>query len=453
MYKSIELKKVFKNAKFVDWNDDFSIKGVSHDTRILESAYLYVAIKGDNFDGHNFLKEAKSKGAACALVSKNIDVNIPKILVSDTVLEYLNLAKDWRQKIELKDLIAVTGSNGKTTTKDLIYSVLSSDFNVYKNKGNLNNFIGLSYSLLKFPKIIDYGVVEMGMNTFGEIKKLSQTAIPTVGVVTNIGEAHIGFLKNKENIFKEKIELFNFLIKNKSKLVINLSDPMIKKWFLKEKLDSDYITYSDDKGEGDLQIKRTENLSFEVSYKGKKYKGQSPLYGDYNLLNIAASLSVASLLGMELNNAIKALSNFKLDSLRSNYKMIDGAHFFIDCYNANPNSMSFALKVYKNFKNLKRKIAIVGDMLELGSKTEEKHEEIGKEIFENKYDLLFLYGDYNSFYKKGFIKAGGDKNSVYTFSKNELLNLKNQVKKIIRRDDFFIVKASRSLGIEKILEE
>jgi UDP-N-acetylmuramoyl-tripeptide--D-alanyl-D-alanine ligase len=456
MYKANDLKKVFKKAKFLNWCDDFFIKGVSHDTRKLKKNDLYIAIKGEKFDGHSFVSKAKESGAACVLVSENVDVNIPKILVSDTVLSYLILANDWRKKINLKDLIGITGSNGKTTTKDFLFSVLSSNFDVYKNEGNLNNFIGLPYSILKFPKTIDYGIIEMGMNTFGEIKKLSKTAIPSIGIITNIGEAHIGFLKNKENIFKEKIQLFNFLIKNHSKLVINLSDPMINNWFYKNKkslLDTNYITYSDEKEKGALKIKKLEGLKFELTYKGKTYKGQSPIYGDYNFLNIAASLSVVCLLGLDLNKAIKDLSKFNVDTLRSNYKIINGAHFFIDCYNANPNSMSLTLKVYENFKNIKRKIAILGDMLELGDKTKEEHEKIGRKIFENNYDILISYGDYSSFYKKGFLSAGGDKNFVYIFSKKDFLDFKKQFKKIIRRDDFFIVKASRSLEIEKILED
>lgn len=441
--------KEILNAKFLDWKDDFSFSGFEHDTRKDLKNKFYVAIKGENFDGNDFILEAKKKGASAVISNKNINIGIPHIVVKDSIEAYGVLAKNYLKELKYEKIIAITGSNGKTTTKEIIDFVLSKKFKVVKNPGNFNNLIGVPYSILNFPKSFDYGILELGMSSFGEIKALSEIVNPDLGLITNIGRAHIGFLKTKENILKAKMELFDYLEENnKEAIFVNNLDSLIKKEVDKLKIKKNIF------GDSNFFIEKKneafDHQKYTLNYNNKKYSGRTSLLGDYNLNNILASLSVLNYLGIDIEESISLISDFIPSSMRSVFKKIDGVNYFIDCYNANPDSVIEALKVASTFSS--RKIAVLGDMLELGDKSKSLHLEVGKKVAEL-YEYIFALGDFSKDYVDGFISAGGVLQKAFIFKKNEIAILKEKLKKMIIEDDFIFIKASRGIKIERVLED
>lgn len=458
MFSLEELAGVFGKDSIKGAFNGINITSVEHDTRRIKSNSLYVAIKGSNLDGHDFVKEAKQKGSVACLVHRHIDdAQIPQIVVKDTIEAYGKIASYWRSKINYP-LIAITGSNGKTTTKDMLYSILSFKHRTVRTDGNFNNLIGAPYTLLSFPIDAEFGIVEMGMNSHGEIKKLSDIARPNIGLITNIGRAHIGLLGTIEGIFNAKMELFDHIIKNSGSVCVNMSDPMISKWFTAKRPSTASFTYSTDETEAELMV-RSLGFSegsehFEAFLKGAKpLKGSIPVMGIHNVHNAASAIALGLMAGMDLKDCIEGIKDFKASKLRSSILEKNGVIYFVDCYNANPDSMKAAILSTAEYRTSGKKIAVLGDMLELESMSGVLHKEIGSFTASKGFDSVFAYGNYSQEYAEGFLGSGGKASNIHVYSLGDMLKMKRDLNSVVNKGDIVVVKGSRGMKLEEIFQD
>ena len=417
------------------------------DTRKIEENNIYVAIKGENFNGNKFVIEAFSKGASIAIIDEvlfeeNDNSNLGTIIkVKNSEKALLDLAKYYREKLALK-VVGVTGSCGKTSTKDLIAALLSEKYKVFKTKGNFNNQIGLPLMILELDSTIDVAVLEMGMSDLGEIDILANCARPDIAVITNIGLSHIENLKTQDNILKAKSEIFNYFNENNT-LVINGEDKHLLK--IKNKcFDILKIGYNHEYDVNAYNIiLREDNTSFSIEENGYEYNFNLPMPGKHNVLNCMLAIAVAKTLKVEFSDMIKGINNLEATSMR--LEIIKNKKYTLinDCYNASPDSMKSSLDVLNTYRD-KRKVAILGTMNELGDESIKLHTEVGQ-YAKDKVDLLIAIGKYKEFYKKGYSKE----NIVVFDTKEEFLNLKET---IIKENDIILIKASRGIKFEEIVK-
>ncbi|MEA1963575.1 MAG: UDP-N-acetylmuramoyl-tripeptide--D-alanyl-D-alanine ligase [Candidatus Aerophobetes bacterium] len=426
-----------------------SPSSISTDTRHLKKGELFIALSGEHFDGHNFIRECWKKGACGAIVSKSPPLPSPQfffIQVKDTLRALQNLAKYNRERLSLKT-IGVTGSNGKTTVKEMLSSILSSRYSVLKSEGNFNNQIGVPLSLLKLSPFEEIGILEMGMNSRGEIQRLSEIIQPDIGIITNIHHSHIGFLGSQEEIKEAKAEMIPFLNKDKRNwLILNGDDEWTDD--LKKKAECGIFTFGI-KNKSDVkaqQIREKENgVEFNLIYKEKKVPVHLNILGIHNVYNFLTASAASLLLGVSLDTITQIAPRLSLPPLRcqmyilKEYKLID------DSYNANPESMSTALELLlKMGKN--RKIAILGDMLELGEKAPLFHRKLGEEVGKSGINALFVLGEFSEEVRKGAKEM--KLREVFCFKDKEEL-----IKKLfpyLKKGDSLLIKGSRKLRMDEI---
>lgn len=344
---------------------------------------LFVPIKGDRFDGHDFLFQAIENGAAAALwresrpLPDKLPPDFPLFLVKDTLEALQSLAKSYLRECAPK-VVAVTGSNGKTTTKDMIDSVLGTVYKTFKTQGNFNNHIGLPLTILAMPEDTEVLILEMGMNHFGELTFLSQLAEPDVAVITNIGESHIEFLGSREGIAKAKLEIVKGL-KDGGTLVIDGDEPLLAHVRTKA-----FRILSCGYNEGaDLWItdmhERMDGYTFSVNHESGTYK--VPVLGKHNVKNAVYSIAVGEQLGLSAVKIKEGLERLKLTKMR--FELVDGQNGALlvnDCYNASPTSMKAALETLKALPRFERRVAVLGDMYELGKDEEALHKQVAEVI-------------------------------------------------------------------------
>lgn len=423
------------------------ITDISTDTRNLKEGCLFVAISGERFDGHDFIPDAVKAGAAAVVSEKEI-TGYPCILVENTRKAYLELASYYRKKFS-PILVGVTGSVGKTTTKEMIALVLSEKYNCLKTIGNLNNEIGLPKTLFTMDNSHTAAVIEMGMSDFGEIERLSKTALPTIGVITNIGFSHIENLKTQEGILKAKLEILKGM-ENNAPLVLNGDDP--KLFPLKNKLcgERPVKLFGIENKESDFRgsdiIESDGKTSFNVNYEGKSAKIFIPCVGKHNVLNALAAFCIGKLTGMEDNEIVSALMRYQTDGLRQNIVKKGDYTLIIDCYNASPDSMKATLDVLSGMKSGGRKIAVLGDMLELGNESEKLHRVVGRYVCNAKPDMLFCFGK-----EAEYIKDEAEKSGITSYYTSDKDDLKEKLKSSIKSGDILLFKASRGMKLEDIV--
>lgn len=424
------------------------INEISTDTRNLPDGCLFAAIKGDRFDGHDFIPKAIEMGAAAALSEKEID-GCPCIVVDNTRKAYLDLAGYYRRKFS-PILVGVTGSVGKTTTKEMIALVLSEKFNCLKTQGNLNNEIGLPKTLFKMNGSHRAAVIEMGMSDFGEISRLSRAAAPTVGVITNIGFSHIENLKTQEGILKAKLEILDGMDDN-TPLIVNGDDAHLSR--LKNVISSSRPIYffGIENAECDfrgMNISERDGVTgFDVCYDGKTCRAEIPCIGRHNVLNALAAFCVGTLAGMTESEIVSSLKKYQSDGMRQNIVKKGGVTVIIDCYNASPDSMKASLDVLSDIKTDGRKIAVLGDMLELGEESERLHTLVGEYVRDAKIDSLYCYGKDSEYIIKESRTAAC---FFHTGDKDLCAGI---IKKYIRNGDAILFKASRGMKLEEIIEK
>ena len=334
-------------------------EGISTDSRKIKKNSIFFSLKGENFDGNKFANEALDKGALYSVVDDKDVFNASKnlILVDNCLNALHNLAKLHRSKFDIP-VVGITGSNGKTTTKNLLYHVLSLKFKVYATKGNLNNHIGVPLSILEMDDSYEIAIIEMGASAVGEIQQLSSICNPSVGLITNISSVHIKGFENFDGVIRGKSELFDYLIKNNGKVFINNNDLVINN-FAKRFKDPIFL-FGDNSFVKSSLILSVPKIIFEIS-NSKKFT--SNLIGKHNYENIVFALSIGKYFGVSEENAAKEISKFSSHDNRSQLIQFKSNTIILDAYNANPASMKDALEALSKFD--KNKIAILGDMFEL----------------------------------------------------------------------------------------
>ena len=403
----------------------------------IENGDIFVGIKGESIDGSKFYLDALKKGAKGCIINKGYykeTYNDAFILeVEDTILALQKIAEYKRSKINIP-VVAITGSVGKTSTKDMISSVLETKYKVCKTKGNFNNHLGLPLTILSL-KDEEILVLEMGMNHLGEISTLSKIAKPTIGVITNVGTAHIGNLGSRENILKAKLEILDGIVDGK--LIINNDNDMLNAWYNKEK-EKNVITVGI-KNKSDYMAS---NIKYEkittFNYLNNEIKVN--VGGEAFVYNALMCIAIGNILNIDIENIKNGLQNFSLSNNRLEIIKANGYTIINDCYNANYDSMKEGLSNLGKYEG--RKIAVLGDMFELGSYSKELHKKVGEEVLKNNIDILVTIGD-NSKYMDEVVK-----NSIhFDNNKDAIIYLKS----IVKENDYIFVKASNGMHFIEIV--
>ena len=432
------------------------IGSVCTDSREVEEGSLFIAIVGERVDGHNFLPSVIAAGAGCALCSRIPEVtDIPIILVEDTVKALGRLGYEYSKKCKARR-VGVTGSVGKTTTKEFIASVLSTAGKVWKTEGNFNSTIGLPMSLLTLPADADYAVLEMGMTGPGEIKLLSDIAEPEIGVITTIGTAHMELLGSRENIAAAKLEIKSSLAKD-GKLLLCGNEPLLQdEWkkdarvhyFSTDDKTSDYLAFN---------IKSDESgMTFDASCRGRLlYDLEIPAVGKHNVAAALAGVAVGLMLGIDSERIRRGLAAFRSVGFRQQMTDVGGIKIITDCYNASPESMRAAASVLSTVASHRngKKIALLGDMLELGERSPQLHFEAGVAFANAGTDLLLSFGERAEKIADGFASVCGEEKVMRFSDRSDAVSPAKALFGILRPGDTLILKASRLIAAERVAEE
>ncbi len=434
------------------------IKGISIDSRNIKEGELFVAIKGDRYDGHDFVPDAMKKGAWGALVERTVLEKkfeslggLKNILpVEDTLYALQEMSYLHRKKFSIP-VVGITGSNGKTTTKEMLAGILKQQGPVLKNEGNLNNHIGVPLTLLKLDTKHKAAVVEMGMSASGEIDTLARLVSPTVGVITNIGPAHLEFLGSLDIIAQAKGELFGN-IRPEGTAVLNADDHYFKT--MKSKFHGRIMTFGIE-NKADVQaseIRQGKDFTdFKISADGATVNVRLRSVGKHNVYNALAAAAAAIAVGLSIDAVKYGLDAFAPLAMRSEVKQLQGRTVLADCYNANPASMEAALVTLMSLKSNKQAVAVLGDMLELGTSSAREHRAIGATVVRLGVDVLITIGALAKHTAEGAIKAGMPKERIFeTQTHAEAAAL---IRKHSCPGDAVLVKGSRGMKMEKILEE
>ncbi|MBQ4153282.1 MAG: UDP-N-acetylmuramoyl-tripeptide--D-alanyl-D-alanine ligase [Oscillospiraceae bacterium] len=427
---------------------DLTVTDISTDTRDIHPGSLFVPIKGERFDGHDFIGQAFASGAVAVLSERQAEGGCV-IRVSDTRKAYLELAGWYRRQLPVT-VVGITGSVGKTTTKEMIAAVLESKYNTLKTEGNFNNEIGLPRTLFQLNRDHQMAVIEMGMSHFGEISRLTRAAAPDFGVITNVGVSHIENLGSREGILQAKLELLEGMAQD-APLLLNLDNDMLAK--AAETVARKVITYGIDSDRADIRAcDIAENgltTEFDILYEGKKVHALLPTVGKHNVLNALAAFAVGLYHGVEPSLAAEALYHYTPAGMRQRIADRNGVWVIEDCYNASPDSMRAALNVLSGLSCNGRRIAVLADMLELGDYSAEAHTEVGKAVAESQAELLLCTGKDAAHIVAG-AKEAGMKNAWFFSDREELADM---VKKELRQGDCLLFKASRGMKLEELLEK
>jgi UDP-N-acetylmuramoyl-tripeptide--D-alanyl-D-alanine ligase len=424
------------------------IDGVTTDSRRGTKGSLFIPLIGENFNGHKFAEKALENGAVATLWSKN-ESNPPEgktvIFVDDTLEALQNLAESYLREVDAK-VIGVTGSNGKTTTKDMIAAVLSTTFHVHKTKGNFNNHWGLPLTILAMPEETEAIVLEMGMSAKGEIELLSKIAKPDVAIITNIGESHLMDLGSREGIAEAKLEIAVGL-KDGGLLVYDGDEPLLS--------ERSYSFGTKTFGESEqnelypVSIEQKESLT-EFTFNQSARSFVIPILGRHNVLNALASIAVGKFFNVSEENLAIGLRNLELTGMRLEMlKAQAGLSVINDAYNASPTSMKAAVRLVGDLTGYKQKILVLGDMLELGEQEAFLHQEVGETLKDSEVDHLFTYGVLGTEIAKG---AAGvmERDRIHVFQEKE--DLIQKLRETAGPNDVVLVKASRGMKMEEIVE-
>lgn len=423
------------------------IRGISTDSRTIGQGDLYIALKGENFDGHDFIESAVKNGAAAVMSHKDVVCGAPVLRVADTEKAFLALAS-WYRKLIDPFVTALTGSVGKTTTKEMVSAVFSSEKNTLKTEGNLNNQIGVPKTLMRLEESTQVAVVEMGMDAKGQISVLSRCALPDAAIITNIGVSHLENLGSREGILAAKLEILDGL-KPGGRLFLNADDPYL---FSAEIDDYTVIYYGIDNAacryKAENIVTNSMSTDFDIVWDGGKQHVHLPAIGIHNVYNAAAAFAAGVEYGIDPENAAKGLEGYTPSGMRQRITQKSGVTFIEDCYNASPDSVKAALNTLAGL-DCGRKAAVLGDMLELGSVSERSHEISGEYAAQKGVDAVFTFGEKSLLTAKKAREAGIE--TVMSFDDHG--ELARAVAAYIRPGDAVLFKASRGMKLENALSE
>ena len=450
------------DGTLVSGEKDNMVYGICTDSRKSKPGDLFFPLKGENNDGHDFLGQVLESGCRTIVVSD--ESKVPKqafasqpgdadiIVVEDTTAALQSLASYYLDCLPLKKKIAVTGSVGKTSTRDMLYYAVSTSFKTGRNPKNFNNYFGLPLSIMDFEPDTEVAVLEMGMASKGEIETLARLVRPDIGVITNIGVSHIENLGSREGILKAKLEVTCCFDEN-STLIINTDNDMLTP----ENVKGNYKIVTVGTGEKcDYRIKDVcdfgdKGIEYTLCHDGKTYRVKLPVPGAHNAVNSSLAVPAAGILGISPETAIKGFEQAELTEKRLNIKKQGRIKVIDDTYNACPDSMKSALNTLMStsIDEGGRRVAVLGDMFELGNESQAAHLEVGQYAGEMKPDLLVAVGNDARYYAEGASALGEDRVLLYEHRED----FEKEVSSIIKPGDVVLVKASRSMEMEKTVKE
>jgi len=412
---------------------------ISTDTRNITKNCLFFALKGDHFDANQFAEDAIEKGAAYAIIDHCKFKKNDKFICVKNVLETLQQLAAFHRRHFNIPILGITGTNGKTTTKELTNAILSTTYNTLATKGNLNNHIGVPLMLLQITDATEIAIIEMGASKQGDIKLLCDIANPTLGLITNIGTAHIEGFGSEKNLFLTKKELFDHVIKHNGCIFYNAENKQFRA------IDYDnsimYSTSNNYQVHGEL-IKSDFYLKLVIHYNEHSYPIKTNLIGSYNLENILAAFSVGQFFNIDTEKAIQAISNYIPQNNRSQFIETKNNRIISDAYNANPSSMAAAISNFETMAG-NSKILILGDMLELGKISYTAHQELINNLNTTAFEKIFLVG-------KNFSLTKFNNPGIISFKSTNEIKSFLKINPLINK--FILLKGSRGMALEKISE-
>ncbi|MGA5692019.1 UDP-N-acetylmuramoyl-tripeptide--D-alanyl-D-alanine ligase [Cytobacillus pseudoceanisediminis] len=446
-----EIEQMIKIENDVSSFHNTSIQGVSIDSRKIGRGNLFVPFKGENSDGHRFVGDAIEKGAAAAFWQKDVPnppLHLPILIVEDTLTALQELARSYRDELKIK-VAGITGSNGKTTTKDMTANLLSLQYKVQKTEGNYNNHIGLPLTILALEEDTEIAVLEMGMSGRGEIDFLTKLARPDAVIITNIGESHLQDLGSREGIAEAKLEIVNGLQENG--LVIYYGDEPLLDEKLKSCNGSAALRTFGRTGKNDvypMDIKQNDSGStFGINVSSGKF--YLPVLGTHNVLNALAAMIAAAHFGVPYEKMNEGFASLKLTNMRMELlEGQSGEKIINDAYNASPTSMNAAIELIANLPGYKKKILVLGDMLELGPQEEDFHYSTGKSVDPEKVDYVFTFGKLAEYIAKGAKEVLPHERVAAFTDKQPLIE---ELKKHVDQETIILVKASRGMKLEEVV--
>lgn len=429
---------------------DRPIRGIAIDSRRVSRGDLFIAVKGERFDGHDFIREAVERGALAVVSEREID-GMPVVRVGDTLKALHDLARHFLER-KAPLVVAVTGSTGKTSTKEMIHAILSQSRKTLKNSGNFNNHIGLPLTLFELEEDHEAVVLEMGMNNKGEIRTLADIAKPDIAVITNIGESHIGRLGSREAIFEAKMEICETM-GSEGTLVLN-GDDLLLDGLRRRATPYRKIFAGCDPGRtpevlGQSVMTDPEGTDFELVHEGKSRRCRLNIPGRHQVGNALLAYAASVAAGSDPVRAVQALSAYKGVAMRGSVIRTGGMTLIDDAYNASPSSMSAALEILSSMEG--RKIAVLGDMLELGEHADAMHQAVGEKSARSGVDLLLAVGEHAGGYALGAVAAGLPEDRVHVFKDKAVLT--KTLKSLLRQGDAVLFKGSRSTRMDEVCKE
>lgn len=449
---SINVQDVVKlcGGRLLNGSEDLILNNFSTDTRKINKGDVYVGIVGDKFDGNDFYEDAIKKGANCLILSKepkDYDKSVTIVIVEDTLKCLQELAKYKRSLYDIP-VIAITGSSGKTSTKDIVYSVVSKKYKTCKTQGNYNNHLGVPLTILSLKDDDEVLVIELGMNHFGEISLLSSIAQPTISIITNIGTSHIDNLGSMEGIRQAKLEILDGMIGNE--VIINGDDKMLIQVLddLKEDYDVKAVVIDND---GDYKGVNLEEDVFSSKFDIDNYIENVTVNvgGKVYVYNAIVAYAVGKMLDINDEDIKEGIADFKLSVHRLEKKMMsNGAMVIDDTYNATPEAVSSSISLLSRVKD-KRRVLVLGNMFGLGEYTEELHIKLGEDVVNNNVDILVTIGDYAKMVGERAIELGMNKDNVINFK--EEMDSYQFLDELIEENDIVLVKGSHAMNMVNIV--
>ena len=422
-----------------------TLKRFSIDSRNIEPGDFFIAIKGENYDGHDFIEDAVNKGVAGVIVQEPFENNtVAVILVKDTLKAMGAIAKEIRSASDIP-VICITGTNGKTTVKDMLSHILSARYSVLKSKKSYNNMLGLSLTLFALEDFHEIAIFELGTNHPGEIAKLADIARPDAVVITNIGDGHLEFLKDREGVFKEKISIIDSLVEEGA-VFLNKDDDILAGIEIKDKLIKFFGTHDGSDFIID-KIDKKENIT-EFFVNANKFS--ITLSGVHNIYNLTVAIAVSEHFGVTYDQIKGKIKNIPVPKMRLEEVTVGDFLFINDAYNANPSSFKCALEVLADKDFAGKKGVIAGDMSELGEKSKNMHIEIGETIADKKMDFLITLGDNAEYIKQGALNKGMDEKDIFITKTH-----KDAADKLLELKDghsIVLLKGSRKSRMEEVLK-
>lgn len=432
---------------------DTLFESVSTDSRKISGSELFIPIAGENFDGHDFMEGSLKAGAGGVLTQKDISFITDKVVirVDDTLKALRELAAWYRKKFDIP-FIGITGSVGKTSTKDMVAGVIGQKLNVLKTEGNFNNEIGLPLTIFNLEPEHQAGVIEMGMSGFGEISRLTSIVKPDIAIITNIGLSHIEKLGSRENILKAKLEILEGLASD-GLVILNGDDNLLSGTKGLLKFRSVYYGLEDgvDYQAFNLMNMGEQGTAFNIIVENCEYKVQVPVPGIHNVYNSLAAIAAGIELRTPMDLIISGISEFRPGKMRLNIINKNDIKIINDAYNASPNSMEAALCVLKDIGDNSRTIAVLGDMLEMGDWSYDAHIGVGKFAADKKIDYIITVGEQGKNIGKGAIIGGISHDNIFSFDNTD--DACKFLNGFVKKSDVILVKGSRGMKMEKIVEQ